>query len=346
MGDMIKKSVLYYSSAREIWAHLEKRYTVSNGSLKYKLNKAVYETRQDGMPINEYYKKLSVLWEQIENLSGLPPITQITPEVQAFVDAVKQQQEEQHLFQFLNGLDEDYREANTGGEKSAMNNKIVKIQPEKSGSQKKMLYDEPCEICGRRNHITKDCWYGKGNPKAKASGEDESNPTIAALTPQVIKQLLSIASSSNAGQKLNSDNEEDLETPFSGMIAYCNAVFQSNTWILDSGASDHMISEKSELMNMKEVKNYPTIKLPNGKYAEITHVGDIRLNNMMTLKRVVYVPDFKQNLLSINKLSNDENLKVLFYPDFCVIQDLHSKKIKGLGRVHNGLYYLVNIPLE
>ncbi|KAL2932499.1 Protein FYV6 [Bienertia sinuspersici] len=95
-------------TAREIWVQLEKRFTVSNGSTKYRLNKEIYETKQNGLPINEYYTKMCSLWEELENLNEYPAITQLTPEITAYIQAIKRQQEEQHLFQFLNGLDEEY----------------------------------------------------------------------------------------------------------------------------------------------------------------------------------------------------------------------------------------------
>ncbi|KAL2943832.1 V-type proton ATPase subunit a [Bienertia sinuspersici] len=108
MNEPIKKSVLYYTSARSMWLQLEKRYSVTNGATKYRLNKILYDTKQNEMPINEYYIKLCSIWEELENLNRLPVITQINPEINALIQALEQQKEEQHLFQFLNGLDEDY----------------------------------------------------------------------------------------------------------------------------------------------------------------------------------------------------------------------------------------------
>lgn len=53
--DSIKQTIMYMMTAKEIWVYLEKRYAVSNGSLKYKLNKEVYSLKQEGSSINEYY---------------------------------------------------------------------------------------------------------------------------------------------------------------------------------------------------------------------------------------------------------------------------------------------------
>ncbi|KAL2933232.1 Retrovirus-related Pol polyprotein from transposon TNT 1-94 [Bienertia sinuspersici] len=47
MSDSIKKSILYLVTARDIWKQLEKRFTVSNGPAKYRLNKALYYTNKE-----------------------------------------------------------------------------------------------------------------------------------------------------------------------------------------------------------------------------------------------------------------------------------------------------------
>ncbi|KAL2922493.1 hypothetical protein RDABS01_013984, partial [Bienertia sinuspersici] len=108
MNESIKKSVLYYTSARSMWLQLEKRYSITNGATKYILSKLLYHTKQNEMPINEYYTKLCSICEELENLNQLPAITQMNPEINSLVQTLEQQKEEQHLFQFLNGLDEDY----------------------------------------------------------------------------------------------------------------------------------------------------------------------------------------------------------------------------------------------
>ena len=90
----------------------------------------------------------------------------------------------------------------------------------------------------------------------------------------------------------------------------------------------------------------PRINLPNGETVNITHTGEVRLNNNMVLKEVLCVPEFKHNLLSVNKLILQNNCKVIFYNDMCVIQDCATQKIKGVGRVQDGLYLLVDEPGE
>lgn len=106
--EFIKKSIMFVESTSAIWKQLEQRYTVASGSRKYKLNKIIYETKQEGKCVTDYYTDLKGLWEGLESLNGLPPITNVNAEINAFVSALNNQKEEMKFFQFLNGLDDTY----------------------------------------------------------------------------------------------------------------------------------------------------------------------------------------------------------------------------------------------
>ncbi|GKD07846.1 putative RNA-directed DNA polymerase, partial [Tanacetum coccineum] len=53
---------------------------------------------------------------------------------------------------------------------------------------------------------------------------------------------------------------------------------------------------------------------------------------------VLYVPDFKCNLLSVSRLSRDLQCCISFFPDFFVMQGLQRKNLIGAGRCEGGLY--------
>lgn len=106
--EAVKTSVLYLNTSRDIWVQLESRFKVTHGTRKYKLSKEMYDTKQNGAPINDYYTNMRALWEELDALNHLPPITTLTTEINEFVQAMNKQQDEQRLFQFLNGVDEDF----------------------------------------------------------------------------------------------------------------------------------------------------------------------------------------------------------------------------------------------
>ena len=49
---------------------------------------------------------------------------------------------------------------------------------------------------------------------------------------------------------------------------------------------------------------------------------------------------FKHNLLSVSQLTKDLHCFASFYPDFFLFQDLYTGKVKGIGKVKDGLYIL------
>lgn len=64
------------------------------------------------------------------------------------------------------------------------------------------------------------------------------------------------------------------------------------------------------------------MNLPTGVAVDISHIGDVCLFPNEMLKDVLFVPNFKFNLLSVSKIPRDLSCFVSFYLDFCVFQDL------------------------
>ncbi|KAL2940106.1 tRNA(Ile)-lysidine synthase [Bienertia sinuspersici] len=62
-----------------------KRFQVNNGARRYQINKMLYETKQNGKPVNEYYTDIQVPLEELENLTNYPPITEMNTEVTEYM---------------------------------------------------------------------------------------------------------------------------------------------------------------------------------------------------------------------------------------------------------------------
>ncbi|XP_074346359.1 uncharacterized protein LOC141685137 [Apium graveolens] len=198
ISDNIKSSVLFINTAYDIWKQLEKRFLLTNGSRKYKLNKDLFSLKQNGMKINEYFTCLSGLWEEIESMNVLPAVNTVTPEVAKLLRAIDDLKEEAKLFQFLNGLDDMY-----GAQRSqllmmvplsSVETACSAVQQEES--QKELLTHNgvgesdvmamysrgnvernmQCTNCGRRGHSNDKCWgvtggYPKWHYKHKPGGQ-------------------------------------------------------------------------------------------------------------------------------------------------------------------------------
>lgn len=81
---------------------------MTNGSRKYKLVKDLHELKQQSTSITEYYTSIKAVWEELDSLNILHAFVVPTVEVVKLLEAIALQKEESSLFQFLNGLNEQY----------------------------------------------------------------------------------------------------------------------------------------------------------------------------------------------------------------------------------------------
>lgn len=78
------------------------------------------------------------------------------------------------------------------------------------------------------------------------------------------------------------------------------------SWIVDCGATDHMCHDLKIFWSYSFIKdNDRKITLPDGKQVSVLFSGNICLSNNIVLEDMLYVPDFKFNLISILKICHD-----------------------------------------
>ena len=114
--------------------------------------------------------------------------------------------------------------------------------------------------------------------------------------------------------------------------------FSKISWIIDTGASNHVTGDESYLFNVHDIAACP-VGLPDGQKLIATKEGSVRLLEGLFLKNVLYVPKLHCNLISVTQLIDDMHCFVQFASNMCVIQDRHSRKLIGTGERRDGLYY-------
>ncbi|XP_061348292.1 uncharacterized protein LOC133293706 [Gastrolobium bilobum] len=72
---------------------------------------------------------------------------------------------------------------------------------------------------------------------------------------------------------------------------------RNNIWIIDTGASDHMIKDSSQLFNLCN-SSQSVISTANGGTSKITGQGSLTLSDSLFLDSVLVVPSLEYNLLS------------------------------------------------
>nr|KYP66753.1 Retrovirus-related Pol polyprotein from transposon TNT 1-94 [Cajanus cajan] len=209
-----------------------------------------------------------------------------------------------------------------------------------------------CTHCRRLNHDVSRCYKLHGYPdrppvgrdrgcgrtltgrSASASAHatqsgasfDDSGPSkplsIIDFTPEMLQRLMSIAVSS--------------KTPTEKL---CGTVSSKHSWLLDSGASQHMTGTVSLLSNIRTIPPC-SIGLPNGDRTLAIQCGDVRLTSLLLLTNVLYVSSLTCNLISISQMLHSNDCMDVFNNSNCFLQDQQTRRTIGQGVEHEGVYVL------
>ena len=92
------------------------------------------------------------------------------------------------------------------------------------------------------------------------------------------------------------------------------------TWILNSGANNHMTSELANFTSPITFVNQ-LVYIVDGSFIPIRSQDDARLSSDITFPLICYVPYFAYNLLFVSRLAKDFNCAIVFLPSHCFLQD-------------------------
>lgn len=111
----------------------------------------------------------------------------------------------------------------------------------------------------------------------------------------------------------------------------------SNTWYLDSGASNHMTSSPSKLYHVVPYTGTFSVQAANGDHPPIVSVGDAP--GPFPLTNVFVSPYLATNLVSVGQLV-ENNYEVSFSSSGCLVQDQESGAVIARGPKRGRLFTL------
>jgi hypothetical protein len=100
--------------------------------------------------------------------------------------------------------------------------------------------------------------------------------------------------------------------------------------VLDSGATDHMTDDKNMLNNYKYYEGKQFVVVTNGDKMEILGSGSINFFSKI-IQNILYIRKCASNLLSISKITNELNYKILFSSRNMIFQEWITKRVVGEG---------------
>ena len=93
LNPKISDSVIYYTTAHEVWEDLREQFSQSNAPRIFEIQREISYHRQEQLSISIYYTKLKNLWDELASYNDA---------------SSSAQQDQQRLMQFLMGLNESY----------------------------------------------------------------------------------------------------------------------------------------------------------------------------------------------------------------------------------------------
>lgn len=92
------------------------------------------------------------------------------------------------------------------------------------------------------------------------------------------------------------------------------------SWYFDTGATNHIIPDINKLTIAEDYTGDDKLQVGNGKNLSISHEGYCSLHNL-SLPSVFIVPKLTKNLLSVSKLTRDNNVYMEFWPTHCFVKN-------------------------
>ncbi|XP_070049496.1 uncharacterized protein [Nicotiana tomentosiformis] len=224
-----------------------------------------------------------------------------------------------------------------------------------------------CTYCKKIGHSVSHCYRIIGFPESfeftngktgqgsirsnrafsEDQGGDANNNYNDALEQHLSKdqfsQLIELIKQVKVSDSGISNSEVNANAVAGTIVKYyvsCFSVFNSRTWIIDSGASEHMCFDSNAFISLTPLFVSLHINLLDSSRITITHIGKIFILPNYVLERVLYVPTFRYNLLSVNRFCSQFLCINSFSSNQCLLKASLIKSAQVFGKAREGLYLL------
>lgn len=226
-----------------------------------------------------------------------------------------------------------------------------------------------CTYCKKARHTKENCWKIHGKPPSHewgqkgASFRDKGQAHVAVNPKQEDGKRETTSLNQEEMEKLRSFFST-LEKPSGSLFpptGICSLAYSGKhcssfgfnvsglplkySWIMDSGATDHMTHSSNLFSTYSPCPSNKKIATADGSLTTVAGRGDVQISPSIILKNVLHVPKLSTNLVSIQKLTQDLHCKVIFYNEYCEFQEKDSGRMIGRAKEKDGLYCL-EIPAK
>ncbi|KAI5410279.1 hypothetical protein KIW84_055684 [Lathyrus oleraceus] len=377
MTNEIGENFMFYDTAKEIWDAVKETYSnVDNTSVIFEIKSILHDLRQGESSVTEYFNILNKHWQQLDIYEEVTWCC--TEDQKKYKELVEKDRIYKFLLGLNKDLDEvrgrilgtkpllKIREAFSEVRREESRKKIMLGTPssvpysESSAMAARGNQPRPpqkktrpwCEHCKRPGHTKETCWIIHGKPsetKFFKGKEGRGNTAFNNQEAEVYSNSsLFSKEQMEALKKLLQQTMLTAEKGGTAVVAqrgnYLHALNTSKekikSWIVDSGASDHMTGDFTLFSSYSPCPYNYNVRIADGTHSKVMGKGSIIISPNITLDSVLYVPKLDCNLLSISKITRDLKCVTKFFPNLCEFQTLESGKTIGNAEECAGLYLL------
>ncbi|XP_070008671.1 uncharacterized protein [Nicotiana sylvestris] len=356
--------MVYETSAQKVGADLRESFDKVNGSRILFLHRQIATLSQGISSVSVYFAKLKELWAELDALMPCPGCG--CEESKRYAEHFGNHR----LLQFLMDLNETY---------SQSSNQIMMISPTPTINKAYFMIiaeESRRSVVNFAQTSTANegiaMFSGKGNSQGSRpptnNGPNSGSFEVAANFAGL--QQNNLDSTSQGGQgviagvpqftvdqynqilhllgKFSITSSSQSDPPSNAMSAGMTSSFIATKadvrWIVDTGASNHMVKSLKVLEESRNADetSIGKIHLPTRKIASVKHTRSTSVIQGHKITNVLHIPDFKYNFLSVSKLTKELRCLALFYPNFCLFLDLFNERVRGIGKEDEGLYIYIS----
>ncbi|KAL1215287.1 Retrovirus-related Pol polyprotein from transposon RE1 [Cardamine amara subsp. amara] len=373
LRNQIFESYSYCETAQELWETLKKVYgDITNLSRVFEVKKELNSLTQEDQDFAKHFGKHRSLLAEMDMLRPSTKDLKIIEERKEqdrvfgllqtlhprFNDLVKHILREEKLPSLENVCSQIQKEQGSldlfsKGELPMANKGLYKppFSSNKKGTTTKQC--EHCKNLGKfnqgRGHTKEECFilhpHLRTNYRARQQANEASASTNAPTAPASARSGHSNQAIISESNGMITMSKGDLEAMIKTMqickesgITFLSSK-SSNSLLVDSGASHHMIKDPNLLNDIQNTSGH--VEIANGVRVPIKGIGNLNLFGKES--SAFYMPSFSNNLVSVKRVTNDLNAYAIFGPNSFHFQDIKTGEVLGKGETKGELHALKDL---
>ena len=349
-------------TAQEMWEKLKGKYEKESLSHRSKLNREFHSIKKGQRSLESYIKDFDAICDKMRGagitLSNDEKVVQITeglPEdaYDVIVTSILEQPgveyeeacerlliyEARHTKRDNNQEGESFF-SGRGGSSSRGGRGRSPSRGGRGGRGRGFFGGRTCHKCGEAGHWVNECKNPLKCYECQGTGHMSTN------CPNKEKKL---ETDKSKGRSMYS--MEKVEPKVVGEAHFAGKA-KSETWIVDSGCTQHMCNSEELFLSPNELQEDKHMMMGNGDLLKIQKEGDVGLRVRQadgfvdgTIKDVLFTPEVRRNLLSVTRLCK-MGINVVFSEDTMVCSLVRGKvtfdpkDVVGMAPEHNELWVL------